>query len=339
VQRGPGDADERAHARPQGGQVDVAQQRAARVAVPELSEQGLLPVVPLPDAAPRVDLVKWRLPGASVLSGTFAGVRQSSGPDPDDLFFGINAAGASLAAQHGREIAIGAGDAVVIDPGGGAFSVLRPQRCQLIGVRIPRRAAPASGGPPLRLVPARTAAVQLLTRYLRCVLDGPMPSSASLADAVVTHLTDLIELSIAESGRESLPARDPSVRAARLDAVKADIGRHLTDSSLTAAALAARHGISARYLHKLFEDQEMTFSQYVLDQRLALAYRRLRHPRLAARTISSIAHDAGFGDLSYFNRTFRRRYAITPSDARSIWLADDIQATRRVKPHARRRPG
>lgn len=54
----------------------------------------------------------------------------------------------------------------------------------------------------------------------------------------------------------------------------------------------------------------MTYSRYVLDQRLALAYRRLRHPRLAARTISSIASDAGLGDLSYFNRTFRRRYSI-----------------------------
>ena len=62
----------------------------------------------------------------------------------------------------------------------------------------------------------------------------------------------------------------------------------------------------------------MTFSQYVLDQRLALAYRKLRDPRFSARTISSVAHDAGFGDLSYFNRTFRRRYGIAPSDARRI---------------------
>jgi AraC-like DNA-binding protein len=38
---------------------------------------------------------------------------------------------------------------------------------------------------------------------------------------------------------------------------------------------------------------------YVLDQRLALAYRGLHDPRLAGRTVSSIAHDAGFGDLSY----------------------------------------
>jgi AraC-like DNA-binding protein len=57
-------------------------------------------------------------------------------------------------------------------------------------------------------------------------------------------------------------------------------------------------------------------TQYVLDQRLALAYHRLRHPRFAGRTVSSIAHDAGFGDLSYFNRTFRRRYSVTPSDVR-----------------------
>jgi AraC-like DNA-binding protein len=158
--------------------------------------------VPLPDCAPRVDLIKWRLPGAWLLSGTFAGVGQISGPAsgaPDEVFFGINAAGCSLASQRKRELAI---------------------------------------------------------------------------------------------------------------------GRHLTDGSLSAAALAARHGITVRYLHKLFEDDAMTYSQYVLDQRLALAYRRLRHPRFTGRTVSSIAHDAGFGDLSYFNRTFRRRYCVTPSDAR-----------------------
>jgi AraC-like DNA-binding protein len=94
------------------------------------------------------------------------------------------------------------------------------------------------------------------------------------------------------------------------------VNGHLTDSSLTIAAVAARHGITPRYLHKLFEDEAMTYSRFVLDRRLALAYRRLRHPRFADRTVSSIAYDTGFGDLSYFNRTFRRRYSITPSDAR-----------------------
>jgi AraC-like DNA-binding protein len=31
----------------------------------------------------------------------------------------------------------------------------------------------------------------------------------------------------------------------------------------------------------------------------------------------------GFGDLSYFNRTFRRRYAATPSDIRQSSMRTD----------------
>ena len=31
-----------------------------------------------------------------------------------------------------------------------------------------------------------------------------------------------------------------------------------------------------------------------------------------------IAYDVGFGDLSYFNRVFRRRYGATPSDIRQL---------------------
>ena len=32
--------------------------------------------------------------------------------------------------------------------------------------------------------------------------------------------------------------------------------------------------------------------------------------------MSAIAYDAGFGDLSYFNRNFRHRYGATPRDVR-----------------------
>ena len=298
-------------------------------ALHELSEQGLLPVVPLPGRDPHADLVKWRLPGASVLSGSFAGVRQHGGPAAagrDELFFGINRSGRSLARQQGRELTVGAGDAVFIDPGGGAFDVVRPEACQLIGIRLPRHAVPPGtagrAGPPLRLVPARTPALDLLTRYLGSVLGGPEPASVRLADALAGHLAELIELSLAGlpgtpgAGPAALPARDPGVRAARLAAIRADAGRHLTDPGLTVAAVAARHGITPRYLHMLFEDEGVTFAQFVLHERLALAYRRLRDPRYAGRTVSAIAYGAGFGDLSWFNRAFRRRYSVTPTEAR-----------------------
>jgi len=72
-----------------------------------------------------------------------------------------------------------------------------------------------------------------------------------------------------------------------------------------------------RYLHKLFEGERTTFTQFILRARLDRAYRMLRDPRFVARSITSIAYDAGFADLSYFNRTFRRRYNAAPSDIRS----------------------
>ena len=66
----------------------------------------------------------------------------------------------------------------------------------------------------------------------------------------------------------------------------------------------------------MFELEGMTFSEFVLSQRLMRAYRMLLDPRHAGLTISSIAFAVGFGDLSYFNRTFRRRFGMTPSDLR-----------------------
>ena len=74
--------------------------------------------------------------------------------------------------------------------------------------------------------------------------------------------------------------------------------------------------MSARYVQQLFEREAETFSEYVLSARLARAHRMLGDPRYAGRSITSIAFDVGFGDLSYFDRSFRRRYGATPRDVR-----------------------
>ncbi|WP_283810827.1 helix-turn-helix domain-containing protein [Bradyrhizobium macuxiense] len=55
----------------------------------------------------------------------------------------------------------------------------------------------------------------------------------------------------------------------------------------------------------------------VVAEGRGLAAARLIDPRSSGRSISTIAFEAGFGDLSYFNRTFRLRYGATPSDIRT----------------------
>ena len=112
-------------------------------------------------------------------------------------------------------------------------------------------------------------------------------------------------------------ARERGVRAARLRAVKEDIVRNLEQGDVSVDAIVARHRVSPRYLRKLFEHEGMTFSEYVLDQRLALAHRLLSDPRRASDKIASVAFAAGFGDVSYFYRAFRRRYDLLPTDVRA----------------------
>jgi AraC-like DNA-binding protein len=43
----------------------------------------------------------------------------------------------------------------------------------------------------------------------------------------------------------------------------------------------------------------------------------LRDPLMTSRKISDISLNVGFSDLSYFNRTFRRAFGVTPSELRA----------------------
>jgi AraC-like DNA-binding protein len=103
-------------------------------------------------------------------------------------------------------------------------------------------------------------------------------------------------------------------------AIKTDIARNLRDGDVSAAAIARAQRVSPRYIQKLFENEGTSLSRYVRGQRLALVHRMLTDPNHADLTISAIAYKAGFGDLSTFNREFRRQFGATPSDLRTLVL-------------------
>jgi len=90
---------------------------------------------------------------------------------------------------------------------------------------------------------------------------------------------------------------------------------------LSVATVAARHHLPVRSVQRLFEADGETFTEFVLHARLARAYRMLVDRRLINLKISAVASEAGFGDLSYFNQAFRRRYDAAPSDVRARGLA------------------
>src|SRR4051812_49417501 len=90
-------------------------QTARTAAVRALDVRGVLPVrlEPSSDRHVRVEIVKWGLPGLSILSGVLAGVRQEALPvgavrdGDDDVFLGINLAGRSVARRGDRQVVFG----------------------------------------------------------------------------------------------------------------------------------------------------------------------------------------------------------------------------------------
>jgi len=131
---------------------------------------------------------------------------------------------------------------------------------------------------------------------------------------------DLAAVALGASGDVARVAESHGVRAARLHAIKMDVLQALGDHDLTVTAIAKHHHVTPRYVQMLFESEGTTFTRFLLLQRLAVAHRMLCNPRFANRTVSTIASEAGFGDLSHFNRDFRRRYGGSPTDVRAATL-------------------
>jgi AraC-like DNA-binding protein len=106
------------------------------------------------------------------------------------------------------------------------------------------------------------------------------------------------------------------IRAIRRAAVLREIEQRSGDPELSAAAVAARLGITPRYVHLLLKETGRTFSRLVLEKRLQRAAALLRDPLWQHRKIADVAAEAGFSDLSHFSRAFRRAYGSTPSALR-----------------------
>jgi AraC-like DNA-binding protein len=313
-------------------------------AVRELYERTTLPgkiepLEPLPDCPVRADIAKRAFPGLGVMFGALCGLRQIARPraavsgNEDDLLLAVNLRGGSIAHQDDRELRLENGDALLATRGSGGFAIVRSTPVRFIGFRVPRNAiAPLVGrldDAPIRIVRRGTEALDLLLVYAGAITDAQRLHTPELRRLAVTHIHDLIAATVGATRDGLAIAEGRGIRAARLRAIMADIAENLVDCELTVAAVARRQRMTPRYVHKLFESEGLTFSAFIVDRRLARAHRLLCDPRLGDRSISSVAFDVGFGDLSYFNRVFRRRYNATPSEIRQGVKRGDLDLLRK----------
>lgn len=276
------------------------------------------------DAPFRAEATIRQLPGLRVLNGSSPPATYERGASLaglDDLAFQFGIHGKSLVRLNGREAEIHAGDAFVL-PSGNRAVVQVFGNAQFVSLRFPRAAIAGSvinlGETYCRAISDATPALSLLKRYISMLDDtNDALAAPGLQHATVTHVYDLIALTLGATRDANEISNGRGVRAARLKAIKDDIVRQMKSQSLSIQTIAKRHHVTPRYVQKLFEESGETFTEFLVAQRLTRANRLLTDPQLTGRTLTSIAFEVGFGDLSYFNRAFRRRYGGSPTDVRA----------------------
>jgi AraC-like DNA-binding protein len=288
----------------------------------ELHGRDRIRVEPRPHEPLRIDAMLVKLPDLGLLWGRRSPLRSEFADGSDRLI--LNLGGPAVATQFGRELVLERGDAVAF-AGSDTGTLTTMQSGRIATLEFPRGSLLSSLKDPrsscARRIPKHSAPLRLLSSYVRaaCASDGIVASS--LPHLAIMHMYDLTAVAVG-AGREAAEiAEGRGVRVGRLQAIKDDLLARI-ESDLSISELAARHELSTRYIRMLFEGEGTSVTEFVREERLRRARLLLLSPRFAERRIAEIAYAVGFNDLSYFNRAFRRRFGLSPSEARERGMLD-----------------
>ena len=116
------------------------------------------------------------------------------------------------------------------------------------------------------------------------------------------------------------PARGPDqALVERLRALMED-GKAYRDAELSVGGLAAQLGAPEYVLRRLIHEHlgHRNFASFVNDYRLREVSGQLIDPGADRLPVLTLALEAGFGSIGPFNRAFRAKYGMTPTQFRSV---------------------
>jgi AraC family transcriptional regulator, positive regulator of tynA and feaB len=145
---------------------------------------------------------------------------------------------------------------------------------------------------------------------------------------VVDTITQWLRLAIAES----FNARDGYSREAVLrERVKAYVLQHLREPELTTDRIAAELHCTKRYLHKVFESEELSVCDYIWRMRVDRCREELLSPTSKQKSITEIAFSWGFNSSGHFSSVFKDRFGTTPGMCREEYLSGNWRDRRDSK--------
>ncbi|GAB2915868.1 AraC-like ligand-binding domain-containing protein [Streptomyces mayteni] len=231
---------------------------------------------------------------------------------------GLQLTGTSLVVQNGRECLLRPGECAVYESIA-PYTHLFDEGVDYHFIRFPRAALAL----PERLLRDVTAVplgsdnpvARLAFTYFSQLAVSDDMHRGGHADAVVEPSIELLRAVLTSQHGNSSLARGPldatlSLRITRY------IRAHLADPDLSAARIAAAHGISVRHLYAVLSRSGISLGDWIRTHRLAECRRELAGPHGRLRTIAAIGRRWGFVDATHFSKVFKQAYGISPRDWR-----------------------
>ncbi|MEW2574366.1 helix-turn-helix domain-containing protein [Streptomyces sp. NPDC047070] len=274
--------------------------------------------VPAEDISVRIGLGTFgplRVLSARATAVTVRRTEQLAREDEEPLvFLGLQMTGTSLVVQNGRECLLGPGDFAVYESVA-PYTLLFDEGVDHHFFRLPRAALAL----PERLLrdvtavtlgPGNPVARLASTYFSRLAADDTLRQGAH-ADAVVEPSIELLRAVLASQHGDARRAREPLEATLSLR-ITHWIRAHLADPDLSAARIAAAHGISVRHLYAVLSRSGISLGDWIRALRLAECRRELAGPGGRLRTVAAIGRRWGFVDATHFSKVFKRAYGISP---------------------------
>jgi acetamidase/formamidase/AraC-like DNA-binding protein len=156
------------------------------------------------------------------------------------------------------------------------------------------------------------AAIRPVMRTLAANIDVMEQADLTSLEIVVTELVTSALVGEPKPDHDTVS----QVQAALMRRVHAAIEARLSDANLSIAEIARAESVSPRYLQRLFERQDTTFTGYLRQRRLERCRIDLLDPKHAGQSVADIAFRWGFRDGATFSRAFKAAFGAAPRELR-----------------------
>ncbi len=164
-------------------------------------------------------------------------------------------------------------------------------------------------------ISGKTGLGSVLTNFIFSLV-SELRNVQQAPDQLSENLVNMIAMAFSSSVMLEQVGDQSFVQESLRQRIRQYIDNNLCNPELSNNHIAASQGISIRYLHKLFQNEEETLHNLVLHKRLKRSYQLLGDPQYAGHSIERIAYKTGFASPSHFSRSFKKYFNISPSDLR-----------------------